>query len=422
MKNVLFISYFWPPSGKASLHWPLAVVKHLPDFGWTPSVLTVDEDTFSQRDDSLIDWIDPSLRVEKTAANDPFTLYRKFLGKKEDDPLIASETISMTNAGLRHRIAVWIRMNLFVPDARIGWFFSAIGGGARLIRSSKIDAIVTNGPPHSAHLIGKYLSRKFSIPHIPVLIDPWVDIAYYRGFRRSRATLALDNHFERSVFDHASHIVFVTKGAREEYVKKYPQIGKKASVLYWGYNEESFAGCRPAMESHREAEIILHAGNIFDFQNPPGLWKNIRSEIERGRRLRLRFIGTVSPGIRKAIDDAGLTPHTEYRGFLPFSDVAAEMCSADYLFVCATEKRHVPGKLFEYLRAGKPVAAFGDDNEEVAELLRTCSAGILLPYAYNGEDLFERLAKVKPDPKAACAYSRTQIAEGLAGILQKVSA
>jgi len=236
MKNVLFITYFWPPSGKASLHWPLAVIRHLPAHAWRPVVLTVDEDTFSQRDESLLKDVDPSLRVVKTAANDPFQLYRKFLGKGADAPLIASETISTTNEGLRHRIAVWVRMNLFVPDARIGWFFSAVRGGANIIRTEHIDAIVSNGPPHSVHLIGRHLSRKFSIPHIPVLIDPWVDIAYYRGFTRSAPTLALDNYFEKSVFRHASDIVFVTEGAREAYVRKYPWIGGKSSVLYWGFN------------------------------------------------------------------------------------------------------------------------------------------------------------------------------------------
>jgi glycosyltransferase involved in cell wall biosynthesis len=431
MKNVLFITYFWPPSGKASLHWPLAMIRHLPEHGWQPVVLTVDEDTFSQRDESLLGSIDPALRVVKTASNDPFELYRKFLGKKSDAPLVASETISMTNTDLRHRIAVWIRMNLFVPDARIGWFFSAVRGGTSIIRSQKIDAIVSNGPPHSAHLIGKYLSRKFSIPHIPVLIDPWVDIAYYRGFTRSRATLALDNYFERSVFAHASRVVFVTDSAREAYVKKYPSIQRKASVLYWGYNEENFAhaaACAATGEPQRgqsaadaREEIVLHAGNIFDFQNPPGLWKNVKREIEAGRKLKLRFIGTVSPGIIQAIEEHGLTPYAEYKGFLPFSQVVDEMCGADFLFVCATEKRHVPGKLFEYLRAGKPVVAFGDDNEEVAALLRRCSAGILLPYSYQGDDLFTRLASVRPDAGAARAFSRAEIAAGLAGLLAGIS-
>ena len=93
MNNVLFITYFWPPSGKATVHWPLFIIKHLPKHGWQAAVLTADEDSFSHKDESLLKVIDPNLLVVKTQANDPFSLYTKFLGKKSDAPLVASETI-----------------------------------------------------------------------------------------------------------------------------------------------------------------------------------------------------------------------------------------------------------------------------------------------------------------------------------------
>ncbi len=61
MKKVLFITYFWPPSGKASVHWPLSMIKYLPEFDCEPSVLTVKEDNFSHPDESLLKEIDPNL-------------------------------------------------------------------------------------------------------------------------------------------------------------------------------------------------------------------------------------------------------------------------------------------------------------------------------------------------------------------------
>ena len=122
MQNVLFITYFWPPSGKATLHWPLKIIKHLPGYGWQPIVLTADEDTFSQKDESLLKEVDPDLKVFKARSVEPFGLYRHLIGKEKNAPLTASETISTINRGFRHRLAVWVRMNLFVPDARIGWY------------------------------------------------------------------------------------------------------------------------------------------------------------------------------------------------------------------------------------------------------------------------------------------------------------
>jgi glycosyltransferase involved in cell wall biosynthesis len=420
MKKALFISYFWPPSGKASYHWPLFIIKHLSRFGWDPFVLTIDEDTFSHKDDSLLKEIDPKWKIIKTAANEPFTLYRKLLGKKPNSPLIASETISRTNQTIRHKLAIWIRMNLFVPDARIGWYFSAVGGGKQLIESEKPEAIVSIGPPHSSHLIGKKLSKRYNIPHIPVLIDPWVDIVYYKGFNRSAPTLALDNYFERTTLAHARQIVFVTKSMLDDYINKYPWIEKKSHVLYWGYNEEHFIGMN-RQSSKDNTEIILHAGNIFDYQNPQGLWENVKQEIDKGRRLRLRFVGTVSPVIKQSVTEAGLSEYTEYLGFLPYAEVIQEMLNAQYLLVCATEKRHVPGKLFEYLRTGNKIIAFGDDNTEVAEILQRANAGRVFSYNYSHNDIFQQLNSFTPASTVAQEFSREIIAGKLSEILNSLS-
>ena len=378
--------------------------------------LTIDEDTFSEKDESLLKEIDPQWKIIKTAANEPFGLYRKLLGKEPNAPLVASETISQTHQTLRHRLAIWVRMNLFVPDARIGRELSAIGGGKRLIDADTPNVIVSIGPPHSSHLIGKKLSKRYNIPHIPVLIDPWVDIVDYKGFKRSAPTLALDNYFERTTLEHARQIMFVTKSMREDYIKKYPSIESTSDVLYWGYNEQTFVGMH-RQSSKDNTEIILHTGNIFDYQNPHGLWKNVKQEIERGRKLRLRFAGTVSPIVRTSITEAGLSEYTEYLGFLPYAEAIQEMLNAQYLLVCATEKRHMPGKLFEYLRTGNKIIAFGDDNTEVAGILQQANAGKLFHYNYDKDDILSLVDTTRPNSEAAKIFSRGIIAQQFASLL-----
>ena len=156
--------------------------------------------------------------------------------------------------------------------------------------------------------------------------------------------------------------------------------------MYWGYDERTFVGLN-RQSPKDNTEIILHTGNIFDYQIPQGLWKNVKQEIDTGRKLRLRFAGTVSPLVRKSVTDAGLSEYTEYLGFLPYAEVVQEMLNAQYLLVCATEKRHVPGKLFEYLRTGNKIIAFGDDNTEVAGILRQANAGKLFHYNYDKNDI-----------------------------------
>ena len=285
MQKVLFITYFWPPSGKATLHWPLKIIKHLPGYGWQPLVLTADEDTFSSKDESLLKEVDPDLKIFKARALEPFGIYRRLLGKKKDTPLTASETISKTNRSLRHRLAVWIRMNLFIPDARIGWYWNAVRKGKQILKSENIKAIVSIGPPHTTLLVGKKLSAIADIPHIPVFIDPWVDISYYQDFKRSKFTLTIDRRLERSVLEKAARIVFVTNSMKEDYERRYPHIQSKSHVLYWGYDEEAFSTYISKILDG--PEILLHAGNIYDHQNPKMLWTTLRRESIKEEILQL---------------------------------------------------------------------------------------------------------------------------------------
>jgi glycosyltransferase involved in cell wall biosynthesis len=437
MKKVLFITYYWPPSGKASLHWPLKIIKHLPSFGWQPSVLTVDEDTFSQKDETFSNEISAETKVIRAKSNEPFNIYRKLTGKSKDEQLIASETISKSNDSFSHKLSVWIRMNLFIPDARVGWYFPAVKAGKEFLQKEKVDAIVSIGPPHTTHLIGKKLSSGFGISHIPVFIDPWVDISYYRNFNRSKPTLSIDNRLEKSVLQNAASIVFVTETMREDYEKKYSFLKVKSNVLYWGYSEEDFkmederwktedgrgkmGDGRWKMEDgeRTKVKVIVHAGNIFSYQNPLNLWKQIKKENDSRNKLKLKFIGTVDPVIKEAIVKAGISEHTEYLGFLPYKKMLEEICSADYLLVCATEPRHVPGKLFEYLRAGKPIIAFGDGNVEVKKILTEANAGMMFGYKESGEEFFESVINIKTDQEYIKRFERKKISEELSSLIGK---
>ncbi|MCL6493515.1 MAG: glycosyltransferase [Ignavibacterium sp.] len=421
--KVLFITYYWPPSGKASLHWPLDIMTHLHKLNCEPIVLTTKDETFTEKDESLLNKVNPNWKVIRAKAVEPFNLYRKFIGKKPGEKLIASETISLENKSLAHRISIWIRVNLFIPDARIGWYFPAVKEAKKFLSKENVDAIISIGPPHTTHLIAKKLSKKFSIPYYPVFIDPWVDIVYYQNLKRSSITKKIDNQLEKSVAESARKIIFVTESMKQDYIKKYPFIKEKSFVLYWGYNEEDFKSISlsplPKEADFDNQKVIVHAGNIFDYQNPEMLWKEIKERFSKGEKFKIKFIGTVAPLIKQSINNYGLQSITEYFGFLPYHKMLEELTNADYLLVCASEKRHVPGKLFEYLRIGKPIIAFGNDNEEVKKILDETKSGWLFRYDGELNGLFDKLIYNKPDIELIKKFDRKNIAEKLNDILIK---
>jgi glycosyltransferase involved in cell wall biosynthesis len=423
MKKVLFISYFWPPSGKASLHWPLDIIRHLPKDEIDPIILTVEEETFAQKDESLLSKVDPAWKVIKSKALEPFDLYRIFTGKKKNEKLVSSETISIENKSLTHRVALWIRLNLFIPDARVGWNFTAIKAAINFIKKERIEGIVSIGPPHSSHLIGLKLSKRFNIPHIPVLIDPWVDIVYYKNLKRSTITKMVDNHFEKSVLHNAKHVVFVNNSTEEDYQNKYDFIRNKSTVLYWGYDEEAFKSLPlnplPKEEDFlKNGKTIVHAGNMFAYQNPKNFWKQIKIENDKGNKIEIRFVGSVDKEILEYLDSIGLKEKVQLMGFLPYQEMIKEILHADTLLVCSTEPRHVPGKLFEALRTGNPIIAFGDNNEEVKKIIEDANAGMMFRYDESGEEFLLNYHHFKTKIERVKLFDRRKISVSFFKILK----
>ncbi len=420
MKKVFFITYYWPPSGKASLHFPLGLIKHLPKFNWEPLVLTVSEESFTKKDESLLSEIDPNLKVCKSKNFEVFNFYKKFLGKKKDESLSVSEVMSKEGSW-KHKLSLWIRMNLFIPDARVTWYFSAVKDGNNFINENGgvIDAVISIGTPHSTHLIGRKIANRFNSKHIPVFTDPWTSISYYKHFKRNWISESVDNYFERLVLNECSHSIFVTENTKNEYVDKYPFLKEKSSTLYWGFNEEQFLDFS-FIKKTTEEETLVHTGNLFDYQNPKKLWETLRERKESGIKLRLVFTGTVGPQIIKSIKENNLEENFDYKGFLNYPDLISELAKADYLLMCSYDKRHVPGKLFEYLRTGKPIVSFGE-NDEIAKILKEANAGKQFSYSNSGKDFFDELDTFNTNQESIKKYNRFEITKQLSHILDNLA-
>lgn len=252
-----------------------------------------------------------------------------------------------------------------------------------------------------------------------MFIDPWVDIIYYKNLKRNAVTKKIDNHFERSVLHNAKQVVFVTKSTEEDYLKKYSFLKNKSNVLYWGYDEDDFSDVKFDKKSKNE-KVIVHAGNLFSYQNPKKFWKQIKIENDKGNKYKIKFIGLVDKEILNYFNEIGLNDYIELAGFFPYPEMIKQILEADLLLVCSSEPRHVPGKLFEALRTGNPIIAFGDNNDEVKKIIEKAKAGMMFGYDESGKEFLENLDKIKPDHTLAKKYDRVEISKEFYSIIKNL--
>lgn len=237
-KKVLIITYYWPPAGGPGVQRVINFVKHLPKNGWEPIVLTVKDGEYPAVDDSLNLLLSKKLKVVTTKSLEPFNLYKRLIGKKKDHK-IDTYILNQKKTRLSQRIMKWIRLNIFIPDARIGWYPYAVRKGKKIINEERIDLIYTCSPPHSLQLIGKRLSKYTKIPWVADFRDPWTSLVAYQGQDRSILTMKIDTKLEGSVLQQADHLIVTCKGLKQEFIKANNIPEDKISVITNGYEKAS---------------------------------------------------------------------------------------------------------------------------------------------------------------------------------------
>ncbi len=376
MKKVLIISYYFPPAGGPGVQRVLKFVKYLRDYNWEPVVLTVDKGAFPNVDESLISEIPPEIKIIRTKTLNPFGIYAKFSGVKEHKAASVG-LLTERKMSVREKISRWIRANVFIPDARIGWYPYAVRAGLRYIDAYRVDAIITSGPPHSVHLIGLKLHKKTNIPWIADFRDPWTDISYFNDLPMTRFVQRNHHRLERKVLTAASAVSTVSPSWKNIFQLK---AGNHYEVIYNGYDESDFGNLKI---KKRDKFIIAHIGNLYASRNPENFWEALRLLIFQHNMtgIEVRLIGNVDAAVRTAISKRSLDEFVSIIPYLPYKEALAHMGDSSLLLLIIEPWEAaggmIPGKLYEYLASRRPVLGIGPANGDAANILYECNAGTM---------------------------------------------
>lgn len=397
MKRVLYITYYFPPSGGSGVQRGLKMVKYLPAAGWEPVVLTVDpaDAAYPDLDPAMLEDVPDDIHVERTRSWDPYAVYARMMGKKKSEA-VGVGFLGADHASAKEKFARWVRANLFLPDARVGWVRHAVKAGKELARSPGFDAIVSTGPPHSAHLIGQRLAQATGKPWIADLRDAWPDPAYQHMLPASGWALRRDHRMRGRALASSDARIAVTRDLAHHMGEA---LNTSFEVIRNGFDPDDINRVREQATSswasmQQNADVlddflIVHTGNLSPARDPEPLWHALKNARANGKwsRARLVFVGNVDPGIQETAASI-LGDRVTNVPYVPHDEAIAWMLEAAVLLLPINRVMGsagiVTGKIYEYLASGRPILSLGEPNGEADGLLTESGAGSL--YAYEDVD------------------------------------
>lgn len=376
-KKVLIITYYWPPSGGAGVQRWLKFAKYLPEFGWEPVIYTPENPYFAIKDESLVKDLPQDIKVIKKKIFEPYRLYERLVGEKGGSVNQGFIDQEKENASIASKISLWIRGNLFIPDARRFWIGPSVRYLNRYLKKQPVDAIVTSGPPHSMHLIGKRLKKKMNIPWIADFRDPWTQIDFYHKLNISKFADQIHRKLERSVFNLADTVLTVNWQMKYEFQRIG---GQKIEVLTNGFDEDDF----PAKKQKDIRKFtVFHLGSMNSDRNIDSFWKSLKDISARNEnfhsQLRVVLIGKIDSSVFKSIAKYDLTSQLEHIDYMPHEEALSMAGEASLLYLPLNQTHNVkgitPGKLYEYLALKRPILCIGHKNGDAAKILDKTGAG-----------------------------------------------
>ena len=379
-KKLLVITYYWPPAGGPGVQRWLKFAKYLPDFGIQPIVYIPENPTYPIVDEKLVKDVSESTIILKNKIFEPYQL-ASFLSKNKTKKISSGIIPNQKKQSFLDKTFLWIRGNLFIPDARVFWVKPSVAYLEKYIQEHNIDTIVTSGPPHSLHLIGLELKEKLNIKWFADFRDPWTTIGYHKSLRLSDYAAKKHKALEHQVLNTADTIIVTSKTTKAEF---QAITNKPIAVITNGYDTENVE--KQTLDTKFS---LAHIGSFLSERNPLILWESLVELIQEvpdfKSNLEIKLIGAVSQEVLETISQFGLNPYLNNLGYVSHMEAIAHQRKSQVLLLIEINsedtKSIIPGKLFEYMVSNRPIIAIGPKDSDFAEIITTTNTGVFFEYS-----------------------------------------
>lgn len=411
-KNLLVVAFQFPPmSGSSGLLRAVKFCRYLPEFGWTPTVITAHPRMYEQVDARQLTLIPEGLDVVRAAGLD-----------------------TKRHLSIRGRYS---RL-LALPDPWVSWALGAVPSALWKIRQKKIDVLFTTFPIATSVWIGLVLHRLTGKPWVVDFRDSMTEDEY----PRDRTTWRVWRWLERQAVQRASLLLFTAESAIRMYRKRYPDLAEeKCLLLPNGYDEGDFAALpQPGAATANSGPLqLLHSGLIYPEERDPRPFFRAIARLKQDGKISRQSIrvNLRAPGFEEAyskeIADLGIADIVQLLPRIPYAQALEEYAASDALLLMQAKNcdHQIPAKAYEYFRLGRPILALTSETGDTASLLRQVGGATLIDLAdeqaiYAGLPSFAHAVSERrhavPSPSVAARYSRRNLTQELANHLNQLEA
>ena len=345
----MIAAHYPPMKGSSGLQRSLKFSEYLPDYDWSPIVLTVNK------------------RVHMSISDEQLGEIPKSVITKSAFALDAKRHLSVHGVYPK-----WLSL----PDRWSSWWVGAVPAGRKLIRKYRPQVIWSTYPIATAHLIGYSLSKWSGIPWIADMRDSMTEDDYPEDPQIRRSVLAV----ERKTVNNAQRCVFTAPSAQKMYAERYPSIpNDRWSVISNGFDEANFSQSADVeIAANEKAITLVHSGLLDPADRDPTKFFNAISTLKKGGEIsaaeveiRLRATG-FDELYERELRDRGIDDIVRLCAPVGYKEALSEMMAADGLILFQGEgcNHQIPAKAYEYFRAGRPVLGLVSPHGDTGSLLK----------------------------------------------------
>ncbi len=330
-------------------------------------------------DEKLLSEVSKNVIILKNKIFEPYG-FASFFSKKKTKDISSGIIPNKKKQSFVEKAMIWIRGNIFIPDARIFWVKPSILFLRKYLVENNIDTIITTGPPHSLHLIGLQLKKEMQINWITDFRDPWTTIGYHKELKLSNWAAKTHKDLEKEVLNSCDSIIVTSPTTKKEFEEI---TSKPISVITNGYDVEKIIP-----KAKDEKFTLAHIGSLLSERNPMVLWEVLSELVSEdalfASHFELKLIGAVSNEVVLTIKDNGLEQYMNLLGYVSHEKALQEQKASQVLLLIEINapetKCIIPGKLFEYMVSDRPILALGPHGADFEQIIKSTNTGFFFTY------------------------------------------